>query len=176
MPDAADRREILDCLTRYARGIDRLDVPLVLSAFHDDAIDCHGEFTGSPAEFVAWWLPRQARRDVVQHYLMNHSAEFDGAVAHTETYFVAVLKQAGEQRASVNGGRYVDRFERRAGVWRIAVRVVARDWALEGDASGMALAMRGLHRGHRGDGRDVSYERPLQPRRPPSLGGDRDRS
>lgn len=163
-----DRQEILDCITRYARGIDRLDEELVMSAFHDDAVDCHGAFTGSPKEFVAWWAPRQTRREVAQHYLMNHSVELDGDVAHTETYFVAVLKFVDADVASVNGGRYVDRLERRAGVWRIAVRVVARDWQLTGDASQMAEAMVGLHRGVRGGRRDVSYERPLQPRQRPA--------
>ena len=37
-----DRQAILDCLTRYCRGMDRFDRALVLSAYHPDAIDDHG--------------------------------------------------------------------------------------------------------------------------------------
>ena len=38
-----DRNEILDCLARYARGMDRLDRELARSAYHDDAIDDNDE-------------------------------------------------------------------------------------------------------------------------------------
>ena len=36
-----DRQEILDCMHRYARGVDRMDAELLQSAFHEDALDCH---------------------------------------------------------------------------------------------------------------------------------------
>ena len=54
-------------------------------------------------------------------------------------------------------GRYVDRFERRDGDWRIAVRLVVVEWRLEAEGASMpplsALAAR--------DPSDVSYRRPL---------------
>jgi hypothetical protein len=39
---------------RYARGIDRHDDELILSAFHDDALDQHGDVVRTPTELVAW--------------------------------------------------------------------------------------------------------------------------
>ena len=36
-----DKQEIYDALMRYCIGIDRGDLALVLSAFHDDALDNH---------------------------------------------------------------------------------------------------------------------------------------
>ena len=42
-----DRADILDCMNRYTRGADRLDRDLLLSAYHEDATDDRGAFTGS---------------------------------------------------------------------------------------------------------------------------------
>jgi hypothetical protein len=49
-----DRQAIQDVLMTYSRGIDRLDRELLLSVYHDDAIDDHGVFVGSPEEFADW--------------------------------------------------------------------------------------------------------------------------
>ena len=46
-----DRQAILDCVQRYARGLDRHDDELTASAYHGDALDHHGGFTGTPAQF-----------------------------------------------------------------------------------------------------------------------------
>lgn len=35
-----DRQAIHEVILRYCRGVDRSDPDLILSAFHDDAIDC----------------------------------------------------------------------------------------------------------------------------------------
>ena len=43
-----DRQRIYECLLRYTRGMDRLDRELVLSAYHDDAVEDHGPVV-SPA-------------------------------------------------------------------------------------------------------------------------------
>ena len=42
-----DREQIRQCLHRYARGVDRFDRELILSAFHPDALDEHGKFVGT---------------------------------------------------------------------------------------------------------------------------------
>ena len=49
-----DRRAIEDCLMTYSRAIDRLDRDLLLSVYHEDAVDDHGLFVGSPAAFPDW--------------------------------------------------------------------------------------------------------------------------
>src|SRR5580698_10968530 len=46
-----DRQEILDCLNRYCRGLDRLDPELIASAYHPDAVDNHYTFVGGVAAF-----------------------------------------------------------------------------------------------------------------------------
>jgi hypothetical protein len=46
LQELVDRADILDCVQRYARGIDRHDVELVASCYHPDAIDDHGLYVG----------------------------------------------------------------------------------------------------------------------------------
>ncbi|HEX4518308.1 MAG TPA: nuclear transport factor 2 family protein [Gaiellaceae bacterium] len=156
-----DRQAILDCLQRCTRGIDRLDEELVLSAFHEDAVDHHNSHTGTPTEFVAWFWGRQEKRAGCQHYVTNTVIDLDGDTAHVETYFLATNRQEGEDVMDLSGGRYVDRFERRGGEWRIALRQVVPEWKLTGDCSKTATELVLRQSGGRRDGSDISYERPL---------------
>jgi hypothetical protein len=56
--------------------------------------------------------------------------EVDGDVARSESYLVAYhrVEHDGREFDSLLGARYVDRFERRSGEWRIAQRSVIVDW------------------------------------------------
>lgn len=126
-----DRQEIYDCLTRYARGVDRLDREMVLSAYHPDAVDDHGKFVGTRDDFVEWAFPQHIKAQyATQHCLFNHRCEIEGAVAHTETYYMFVGMNKSGKPCGLNGGRYVDRLEKRDGEWRIAARHCIRDWTL----------------------------------------------
>jgi hypothetical protein len=166
-----DRQEILDCLVRYTRGIDRLDRELVLSAYHPDAIDDHGVFAGRPDEFFDWVCSIEADPRAVKqlHRITNHSCEIDGDVAHAETYYMASTVRPGSDKVRISSGRYIDRLERRAGAWKIAMRYCVTDWigtmdsvpipfADNPDAHVNGVAARGPE--------DPSYRRPLTNRRP----------
>jgi hypothetical protein len=126
-----DREAIRSCLHRYARGVDRFDRGLLLSAFHSDAIDDHGKFIGHPVEFADWVFDQHAKTHLShQHCLFNHVCDLESEVAHTETYFMFAGMNRQGPPWSVLGGRYLDRFEKRNGVWAIAYRLTLRDWAL----------------------------------------------
>jgi len=64
--------------------------------------------------------------------------EVDGDVAHCETYcdahHVSRADADGKVVDMAMGLRYVDRFERRDGMWKIKKRVCAFDWAYYIDA------------------------------------------
>ena len=45
-----DRQDILDCVTRISRAIDRFDRDLFLSGYHPDAVIDAGGFVGDPAK------------------------------------------------------------------------------------------------------------------------------
>jgi SnoaL-like domain len=125
-----DRQAIHDCLMTYSRGIDRHDRELLLSVYHDDALDDHGVFVGDPKAFVDWALDMHKRLHLShQHCILNYTCDLDGDVAHTETYYMFVGMNRTGQPLSVSGGRYFDRLEKRQGRWAIAARVCVRDWA-----------------------------------------------
>jgi hypothetical protein len=168
LQELSDRQQILDCLLRYCRGVDRFDRDLVLSAYHPDAIDDHGTFVGSPLAFVEWAFNYHREHQISHHHMIfNTSIELTGDVAHTETYW----QFFGENRVKPNilaVGRYIDRFERRGGRWAIAARVCISecvnhiDEAVIPEGRGTA---RTAHRSTR-DRQDISYHRPLTPRSP----------
>jgi hypothetical protein len=124
-----DRQDILDCLTRFSRAMDRFDRALFLSVFHPDATIAAGPFVGGPDALYDWAVPMHDQGQIATHHnLLNHTCEIDGDTAHTETYYLFV----GRNRDDTNwiaGGRYIDRFERRNGAWRIALRTNAIEWS-----------------------------------------------
>ncbi len=148
----ASREAIRDLVYRYARAIDRLDEALLRSVFHPDSRHNHfyegpssdpGSSTSGeePGDFVAFAfaLLRTFRR--THHQMGNTLIEFDGDdVAKVETYFTAyhLMRAKGDPLAGPGaydsemdylvGGRYVDRFERRDGEWKIARRTGLTDW------------------------------------------------
>jgi ketosteroid isomerase-like protein len=125
-----DRQAIDDCLMSYSRGIDRHDRELLRSVYHDDAVDDHGMFVGSPDEFIDWAFGmHEASHLSHQHCIFNRTCDLDGDTAHVESYYMFVgMNQRGAPLA-MSGGRYIDRFEKRDGRWAIAARVCVRDWA-----------------------------------------------
>lgn len=153
------KQEIRECLARYARGIDRHDTEMVLSAYHPDGHDRHGSgFAGTPAELAEWGNTEHAKHWTTHsHLLATSTIEVDGDRAASETYVTWVQKRRDAPRADIGGGRYLDRFERRDGEWRILDRNLVVDWVLEVDSEDR----RGIgERYPRGtwDGSDPSYE------------------
>ena len=158
-----DREAIRDALTRYSRGIDRHDVECIVSAFHPDAVDTHGAWEGGPEALAEWGNREHARHWLAhQHFLGNTSFDFDGDTCHTETYVLDVQRRKDERGNDVLGGRYIDRFERRDGEWRIVRRVLLLDWTgeLAADPSRAQDLLERYDTG-RWDRDDLSYRRPL---------------
>jgi hypothetical protein len=159
-----DRQEILDTLVRFSRGMDRFDRDLFLSAFHPDAVIAAGDFVGGPVDLYEWATPMHQQGQVATHHnLLNHTCDIDGDTAHTETYYLF----AARNRDASNwlaGGRYLDRLERRDGLWRIALRTNAIEWS--GLVPSMDIPFADVHDIHLNgvpsrDGDDPSYQRPL---------------
>lgn len=183
MPSAArlqellDRQDILDCIHRYCRGVDRFDRDLLLSVYHPDAIDDHGMFVGGPKEFVDWALGYHSLyQNLTHHIVTNHTCELKGDTAHTETYWIfsGINKDpqtAQMQPSTIHFGRYIDRFERRNGRWAIAARACIIEWhaalgELPMPAEALAAyAATGIGQRDRGD---LSYQRPLTIHRSPT--------
>ena len=84
-----DEHAIYRVLTDYCHGIDRRDMPLVRSVYHDDGVDHHTGFDGPVDEFVTWVAPLLATFDGTQHTLGNHRVDLFGDHAVSETYATA---------------------------------------------------------------------------------------
>ena len=100
-----------------------------------------------------------------QHVVTNHSCELDGDVAHTETYWMFAGMHHDGNMLSLGGGRYIDRFEKRDGQWKIAARKCVPDWGgVPGPSWLSAEGAMALASGGRiaRDRSDSSYERPLE--------------
>ncbi len=167
-----DRQDILDCLTRFSRGLDRLDRDIFLSAFHEDAEIAAGPFVGSPAELADWSFAMHSQMQVLtQHDLLNHTCEIVGHTAHCETYYLFVARNTDET-VMLAGGRYVDRLEKRGGAWRIAMRTNAIEWSSMPPALPLPFGdVPGIDDNGRGSRsrEDVSYIRPLVNKRPSNI-------
>ena len=152
--------EIRRCLLRYARGVDRLDLELVRSCYHPDATDAHGSFTGTVDEFLVWVERLLRRYDFTMHFLGSPLIELDDAThARVETYGMAFHRAASgpPERNLVTGFRFVDRFERRNGAWRIAQRIAVTEWSRIDDADAWWPIPDGMLQGRR-DRTDPVYE------------------
>jgi len=127
-----DEREIREVVLRYCRGVDRLDRELVRSCFHEDATDSHGNFEGGVEPLLDWMWGVLTKFDSTMHFVGNLLIEVSADLerARAETYGVAFHRGDPDKphRNLVNGFRYVDRFERRDEVWRIARRTVVTEW------------------------------------------------
>lgn len=107
--------------------MDRLDAALMFSAYHEDATDDHGVFLGPARELCERVVRSHRRYDATMHCILNHSIELtDETHATGELYNVTYLKR-GEQ-LDTWWGRYLDRYECRAGRWAIVHRVCVHEW------------------------------------------------
>jgi hypothetical protein len=124
-----DHHQLRQLAERYARAIDRRDGALLLSLYHPDAIDEHGTvFEGSPADYVAAQPELMDGFEVTAHYILNSHYAVAGDEAEGELYFVAYHRtRAGAPEEIVVGGRYLDRYQRRGGVWKFQYRRLVWD-------------------------------------------------
>jgi len=147
----ADREAIYRQLVRHCRGVDRRDLALIRSTYHPDAFDDHGSYKGDVEGFLEFVKHEvYARFRTTMHKLGQSLIEVEGDIARAESYAIChhvssepdpagsatTPGESGTRAAAANrdfadrvmGIRYVDRFERRAGEWRIARRELRWEW------------------------------------------------
>ena len=166
-----DKQAITEVIYRYARALDRCDLELLQSCFHPDSMHDHGDFEGLSARFCPWAIELLLRLTATQHLIGNILIELHGDIAFSEAYWTAyhripanavgsgVVAGRGEETDLFIGGRYIDRFERRTGEWKIARRVGLHDWQrFEGASDGGFFETNRRKRGVR-DRSDPAYLR-----------------
>ncbi|BAN00923.1 nuclear transport factor 2 family protein [Ilumatobacter coccineus] len=151
-----DVQEITEVLYRYAAAVDRLDADRLATCFHPDATDDHGLFAGPVDEFVPWVMGHVGAWVSTQHDITNPLVDVRGDRATSECHWNGWYRYHDGDGASdeLHCGRYVDRFERRDGVWRIAHRTCVTDWSRALGSTRMPIQ----HRlAGRRDQHDLSY-------------------
>jgi ketosteroid isomerase-like protein len=123
-----DKQAIREAVMRYCRGADRGDADLLASAYFPDATDDHPggqHFTG---DTIGPEMVGNLNRSFVStnHQITTQTIEVDGDTAASESYSLGnhVMKDGRRLRTLV---RYLDRFERRDGDWRITYRLCLND-------------------------------------------------
>ncbi|RZK00331.1 MAG: nuclear transport factor 2 family protein [Novosphingobium sp.] len=140
--DVIAESEIKDVHLRYCRANDRRDEELMRSCFHPDAvIELHEPL--DVESFIGMGRMVLGLFSVTWHNTGNQLVEVKGDVAWAEHYTTSSHRspadEKGPERDFIVFGRYVDRFEKRDGAWRIARRKMLVDYTrtdpvLPGDA------------------------------------------
>ena len=169
-----DRKDIFDVLKRYTRGADRHDKDLVRGAFWPEATISFGtQMTRD--QYVDWEEKELAGYAAHQHHITGQTFDIEGDTAHVESYVVYFLvprdrgadtagaatmgKANTKEKTRLGSGRYIERWERRNGDWKILVREYVEDLALLGDTVDLCTSGGCLGSW---DKNDLSYARPLQ--------------
>jgi hypothetical protein len=147
-----DRQELVELCAAYSRAVDRLDEAALVDLFHPDAEIDSGVLRGDPRYFArefARWIRTQAR--VTSHAVCQQWFRVEGDAARGESYLIAVARLVeadGTERDVLTFGRYLDRFERRAGQWRFLERKFILDHSVARSHSEPALPELARSDGH----------------------------
>jgi hypothetical protein len=127
-----DKQEITDLIHAYCNAADRHDHDKMRSLYHEDAIDDHGAFfKGLAMAFIDQLPAIQEPMQILHHNITTVNIALDGDYAEGEVYVLA-FHQVRTDDGPVDlliGGRYFDKYERRAGKWKFSHRAVVADWA-----------------------------------------------
>ncbi len=145
---ALSRDAIRGLVTTYCRAVDRADEAMMASIFWEDATIISGIVNGEGAAFARDITAYVAANlDYCFHTVANEWIEVKGDHGVGEHYIIAQNSAGGQD--TMTGGRYVDSYQRRGGVWKIASRTFVLDWTstqpttLEKDGFYGALTNRG---------------------------------
>jgi SnoaL-like domain len=127
-----DRQAITEQISRYCRAVDRLDIPLGHSVFHEDAIADYGDslYRGDGRGVIDFICAAHLLALSHSHQVCNSIIALDGDRAGSETYFHSAtrLMQDSKVMQIRVWGRYLDEWSRRNGQWRIDKRLTLFDF------------------------------------------------
>ena len=118
------KQEIRDVLSRYCRGLDRMDKEMAYSVWHQGGTaHYYNIFEGTGHGFVDWVWQAHEPMQCHSHQITNVLTEVDGDEAVSEAYVTVVLwtlpDATGKQMEIVGRGRYLDRWSKKEGRWAI---------------------------------------------------------
>ena len=126
-----DKHAISEVIYRYCRSVDRLDIPLGHTVWHEDGIADYGDVYCGPGRGVIDLICAQHLYTLYHsHQMSNILIELNGDRAGSESYVTANLRiQQGDALKQMTvWSRYVDTWSRRDGIWAIDKRIAVRDF------------------------------------------------
>jgi hypothetical protein len=128
----ADRAQITDLMYRYCRAVDRLDVPLGHSIWHDNGWADYGPdvYQGPGKGVIDLICARHRHALYHSHQVSNILIDLNGDQAGSEAYVIATLRVRRDQQLMQIGvwTRHIDQWSRRSGRWGLDKRLAIRDF------------------------------------------------
>ena len=152
----ADRQAITDRIYRYCRAVDRLDIALGHSIWHEDAVADYGDiYRGSGRGVIDFICEAHQLLLHHSHQVSNILIELNGDVAGSESYVTASLRlnDQGTIKQMTVWGRYIDEWSRRDNGWGLDKRLTIIDFDEVRDVVPM-----GQHEVGSRDQQDPSYK------------------
>jgi hypothetical protein len=137
-----DKQALYELVMAYANAADRHDQAKMRALYHEDAIDEHGHFAKGPAMDFIDKLPEiQKPMIILHHNITTVNFKLAGDKAEGEIYLIAMHQatDGGRLFDVLIGGRYFDKYEKRAGVWKFSHRSIVADWAYTADPTKVDL-------------------------------------
>lgn len=125
--ELAAKQAIVEQICTYCRSMDRMDRELAESVWHPDAEADYGSYyRGDARGFLDFVWDFHSRLWRHSHQATNVLIELTGEdTAASEAYHIVALRWPGHDgvaREQVDRNRYLDRWERRDGKWRLLRR------------------------------------------------------
>jgi hypothetical protein len=158
-----DKQEITELVHSYCSAADRRDHDKLRALYHEDATDDHGAFfKGLAMDFIDSLPAIQAPMQILHHNITTVNIALDGDYAEGEIYVLAFhqVQTDTDPMDLLIGGRYLDKYEKRNGLWKFSHRVVVTDWSQVNSPSTVCLdhpMIAGSHIGKPGQ-QDPSYD------------------
>jgi SnoaL-like domain len=152
----ADKQAIRDLIYTYCRAVDRIDVPLGHSIWHEDSVADYGEayYQGPGKGVIDHICASHAHLLSHSHQVTNILIHLDGSSAGSEAYVSGTMRteREGKLLQIEVWARYIDQWETREGRWGLVHRQVVYDHESIREVTPMGQPLRG-----RRDRTDPSY-------------------
>lgn len=124
------KQDLHELVARYCTGVDRRDRALLETLWWPEATMDFGLFAGPAAQFCELITAENPMVEITFHFTSNELFEIEGDRASGRAYVIGMsaLLNDGVATQHIVGGRYLDNYERRDGVWKFSKRLFVLDW------------------------------------------------
>lgn len=127
----ADKEAIRELIYTYCRAVDRIDIPLGHSIWHEDGVADYGAhyYQGPGRGVIDLICQSHQALTSHSHQVSNILVRLDGDRAFSESYVTGTMRSTRDGKVMQIGvwGRYLDAWERRDGRWGLVKREVMFD-------------------------------------------------